>query len=57
MIFLWGAAPGEDATRRLEHRGIASIVFKTAANRDDEDFISTMRANLAALAHAIRSPF
>ncbi len=56
IIYLWGAAPGEDAMRRLEQRGIGSIVFKTAANRVDEDFIATMRANLAALAHAIRSP-
>ncbi|MBW2426638.1 MAG: zinc ABC transporter substrate-binding protein [Deltaproteobacteria bacterium] len=50
---LWEAQPIESTRSTLEARGVKSIVFEVAANRPSSgDFLSVMRANLAALGGA-----
>lgn len=53
-LMIWEAEASAEAVAALEQRGVASVVFSTAANRPAEgDFLSVMQANLARLRAAL----
>lgn len=53
-VMIWEGEPSPETAAQLAERGIASVVFDTAANRPAEgDFLSVMQANLARLRAAL----
>jgi zinc transport system substrate-binding protein len=52
---IWEGEPAAESVRRLEEIGLGSLVFDPCATTPaDGDFLSVMRANVAALAEAFR---
>lgn len=53
-VFIWEAAPAEDALARMEALGLENAVFPPLANRPaNGDFLSEMQSSLAQLRQAV----